>query len=195
LSADAAAGRGYSGLLEWMQKAEQVWKSGQESSLNFADRIDYHGGLSNQFPIARDRVVYAASGIQMAACRIDDQTAVIEHALYAMKCSNAAEARYMVCLLNAEEIRSRVETMQAKGQWGARHFDKVMFNLPIPIFDPKSSLHEELAEAGDEAEHLASAIVFPDGIKFQRARKIVRDELSVSGVSRRIDKLVARLLD
>jgi N-6 DNA Methylase len=195
LSADAAAGRGYSGLLEWMQKAEQVWNSGQESSLNFAERVDYHGGLSNQFPIAINRVVYAASGIQMAACRIDDQTAVIEHALYSMECSNAAEARYLVCLLNAEEIRLRVESMQAKGQWGARHFDKVMFNLPIPIFDPKSGLHVELAEAGDEAEHLVASIIFPDDVKFQRARKMVREALAVSGVSQRIGKLVARLLD
>jgi hypothetical protein len=38
-------------------------------------------------------------------------------------------------------------------------------------------------------------VVLPEGIKFQRARKMVRDALAESGLSQRIDALVARLLD
>ena len=85
--------------------------------------------------------------------------------------------------------------MQSRGQWGARHFDKVMFNLPIPHFDPSQSLHNELAGAAAEAEQIASAVELPETVKFQRARKLIRDALTDSGVAPRIDELVAQLLD
>ena len=45
------------------------------------------------------------------------------------------EARYLCGILNSEALRSGVEQYQAQGQWGARHFDKYVFNLPIPRFN------------------------------------------------------------
>jgi hypothetical protein len=98
-------------------------------------------------------------------------------------------------LLNSETARSRVAALQARGQWGARHFDKVMFNLPIPLFDPSEALHNDLAAAAGEAEKLAAAFRLPETVKFQRARKLIRDALTESGIAPQIDELVARLLD
>ncbi len=46
-----------------------------------------------------------------------------------------------------------------------------------------------------DAERLAASVVLPEGIKFQQARKWVRDALTEAGISPRIDDLVARLLD
>ncbi len=85
--------------------------------------------------------------------------------------------------------------MQSRGQWGARHFDKVMFNLPIPLFTPAGQLHSELVAAAAEAERIAAALELPETVKFQRARKLVRDTLTEAGIAPRIDQLVARLLD
>jgi hypothetical protein len=85
--------------------------------------------------------------------------------------------------------------MQSRGQWGARDFDKVMFNLPIPQFDPSTPLHNELAAAAVEAERVAAAFELPETVKFQRARKLIRDALTESGIAPEIDRLVARLLD
>ncbi|MGB8527980.1 MAG: hypothetical protein WCD75_14290 [Rhodoplanes sp.] len=65
----------------------------------------------------------------------------------------------------------------------------------IPRFDPGNSLHAELAAAAREAEVAAAAVPLPEGVKFQRARKIVRDALAKAGIAPRIDALVARLLD
>jgi hypothetical protein len=70
-----------------------------------------------------------------------------------------------------------------------------MFTLPIPRFDETVPLHAELAAAGRDAENLAASAALPEGVKFQRARKIVRDALTEAGISIRIDRLVARLLD
>ncbi len=70
-----------------------------------------------------------------------------------------------------------------------------MFNLPIPRFDAAIGLHNELAAAAAEAERIAAAVELPETVKFQRARKLVRDALTEAGVAPRIDALVARLLD
>jgi N-6 DNA Methylase len=195
LNSKGAADRGHSGLVGWMQKAEKVWSDNQEATMTFAQQLDYYGKLSKQFPLAEARVVYAASGTLMAASRVANNAIVIEHALYYMNCAAQNEALYLCSLFNSEEIRKRIEKAQARGQWGARHFDKVMFTLPIPLFNEKLSLHRDLASAAEEAEQVATSVAFTDGIKFQRARKLVRDALLEAGVSKKTDKLVAQLLD
>jgi len=84
---------------------------------------------------------------------------------------------------------------QSRGQWGARHFDKVVFNLPIPRYDAKIKLHRDLADAAAKAERVAAAVALPEGVKFQRARSLVRAALQEAGLAAAIDALVARLLD
>jgi hypothetical protein len=127
-------------------------------------------------------------------CLVHDE-AVIDHMLYRASPRNESEGYYLTAILNSETARARVAAMQARGQWGARHFDKVMFNLPIPRFDASESLHNELAAAAAEAERIAAAFELPETVKFQRARKLIRDALTESGIAPHIDGLVARLLD
>ena len=86
-------------------------------------------------------------------------------------------------------------SLQSRGQWGARDFDKVMFTLAIPRFDATVPLHNDLAAAAAEAERIAAALELPETVKFQRARKLVRDALTKSGIAPQIDEFVARLLD
>jgi hypothetical protein len=97
--------------------------------------------------------------------------------------------------LNSETARARVEQYQSRGQFGARDFDKVIFNLPIPRFDPAIPLHLSLADAARQAEALAAAVELPESVKFQRARAMVRAALAEAGLAQQIDRLVAELLD
>jgi hypothetical protein len=196
LDAEAAANRGCSGLHGWMAVAEAIWNENSESaSMTLIDRWNYHNELGAQFPIPRLRVVYAASGTIPAACLLRGSEAVIEHAIYWAQVSSESEGQYLTALLNSETSRARVAAMQARGQWGARHFDKVMFNLPIPLFDASVPLHNQIAAAGAQAERIAGAFELPETVKFQRARKLIRDALTETGIAPRIDELVARLLD
>jgi hypothetical protein len=71
----------------------------------------------------------------------------------------------------------------------------VKFNLPIPRFDAKIGLHRDLTAAAKQAEEIAAGVALPEGVKFRRARKMVRDALADAGVAARIDAMVARLLD
>ena len=195
--AATALNRGYDHLFKWMKKAEAIWNTdrseGGDMLLN--QRWNYHNGLTNQFPTPVVRVLFAASGTVPAACIVTEIETVIEHGLYWARAVSLAEARYLTAILNSETARERVEKYQARGQWGARHFDKVIFNLPIPVYEHKRKVHRDLAAAAERAETVAAAVALPEGVKFQRARSIIRAALVKDGVAGEIDALVAGLLD
>jgi hypothetical protein len=162
--------------------------------MKLVDRWNYHNELGAQFPIPRLRIVYAKAGTLPAACLVRSE-AIIDHMLYWAAPGSESEGLYLTAILNSETSRSRVAEMQSRGQFGARHFDKVMFTLPIPRFSATESLHTDLAAAAAEAERIAAAFALPANVKFQRARKLIRDALTELGVAAQIDDLVARLLD
>lgn len=193
-SSEAAANRGLAALATWLDRIERVWREHGKGNRELAEQFDYIGQLSAQFPIAPLRVVYAKAGSQPAACIIRDERAVIDHKLYWAKPGSEHEAQYLCALLNSETARARAEQYQSRGQFGARDFDKVIWNLPIPTFNPKNKLHLALAKAGATAEAAAKLVELVEGEKFQRARKRVRDALIVNGVAGEIEKLVEKLL-
>lgn len=195
LDAEAALNYGFDGLFDWMKKAEKIWNANAESGdMTLVGRWNYHNELGAQFPLPKLRVVYAASGTQPTAAIMRNGASVAEHKLYWSAPASEGEARYLCAILNSETTRSRAEQWQSRGQWGARDFDKVVFNLPIPRFDAKNPLHVALAKAAAKAEKIAAALLLPDGVKFQRARRLVREALAEAGVAREIDLLVAELL-
>jgi hypothetical protein len=195
LDAKAAANRGFTGLNGWMTAAEKVWKANAESGdMTLVERWNYHNELGAQFPAKKLRVVYAASGTLPAACIVRDSS-VVEHKLYWAAFASEEEAHFLGAIFNSETARSRTAVYQSRGQWGARDFDKVIFNLPIPRFDEKNKLHRDLAEAAEKAEAVAAKVALPDKVKFQQARRIVRDALTEAKIAKKIDALVAKLLD
>ena len=101
----------------------------------------------------------------------------------------------MLAILNSETAREKAAKYQARGQFGARHFDKVVFNLPIPRFDRSNRLHAQLAMTAGRAERIVAEFELPERVKFRRARGLVRAALEEAGVSQRIDELVMNLLD
>jgi hypothetical protein len=199
LDSEAAANpqRGFDKLAGWLRAAEATWDAhkADATKLSWSDQQNYNGKLSAQFPIAPLRVVYSKAGTLPAACVIRDERAVIDHKLYWLKPIGEEEASYLVAILNSEAARFRAERYQSRGQFGARDFDKVMFNLPIPLFSASEILHRELSDAGAKAEEVAREVRLVEGEKFQRARKRVREALAEEGVGDEIEKLVEKLLD
>ena len=197
LSADAAGmpHRGHHKLARWMAAAEDAWTThGVGNGMTLIERWNYQRGLSNQFPVPPLRVVYAASGTQPAACVLRDDRAVVEHKLYWAKPDSEEEANYLVTILNSETTRAAAAGYQSRGQFGARDFDKVIWNLPIPRYDRKVKLHRDLAAAGARAEAVARNVELVEGEKFVRARQRVRRQLTADGIADEIEKLVGKLL-
>ncbi len=194
IDAMGAADRGYQGILRWMRAAEKVWDTYAYSKMTLIERWNYHNELGAQFPISDLRVVYAKAGSLPASTIVRHGSAVIDHMLYWFAPETENEAYYLTAVLNSEVVRQQIAGIQAVGQFGARHFDKVMFTLPIPRFEPLNELHRTLASLGAKAEALSAQVVLDEGVKFQRARKLVRNALIEDGVSEEMDNAIRELL-
>ena len=193
LDAQAAQQAGYPYLAAWLTEAERLWDTHGAGRMSFGEQLDYFGKLRAQFPEPSVRVICAASGTLPAASILSDRQAVLEHALY-WAATSKREAQYLAAILNSEAARSRVAAMQARGQWGARHFDKLMFELPIPLFNVNDPLHRALAAAAQRAARVAANVPLKEGIYFVTARKHIRTALHDDGIAQEIEELVTRLL-
>jgi hypothetical protein len=140
------------------------------------------------------RIVYAASGTLPAAAVLRDPGTVVEHKLY-WAAAEENEAYYLAAILNSEAARSRVAHLQSRGQWGARDFDKVIFELPIPAYEPSTALHQQLAATARLAEKVAESVTLSPGMHFVRMRSMVREALLADGVGQKVEVLVVTLLD
>ena len=96
-------------------------------------------------------------------------------------------------MLTSETARRRVAPLQARGQWGARDFDKVMWTLPIAEFDAANPLHAAIAVAGLRAEAVAAAVPLKEGVYFVTARRRIREALAEDGVAGEIDQAGGRI--
>ena len=191
----AAAGRaGFPDLAAWLTNASRLWEAHKEDSLTFIEQIDYFGKLTAQFPPPSLRVVYSKAGTLMVAALVTDATAVIDHKLYWAAVESQAEAHYLIAVLTSETARRRVAPLQARGQWGPRDFDKVMWTLPIAEFDSANPLHAAIAKAGRRAEAVAATVPLKEGVYFTTARRQIREALAEDGVAGEIDRLVEELL-
>ncbi|MGO9181216.1 MAG: hypothetical protein ACLQHS_18465 [Candidatus Limnocylindrales bacterium] len=194
LDYDVARAAAHLHLSRWLAEVEERWtEHGKRSAEPLVPRLDFFGQLSAQMPGAPVRVVYGASGTWPAAAIVRDSRAIVEHKLY-WAAAGEDEARYLEAILNSETARAAAAHRQSRGQWGARDFDKVMLDLPIPAFTPDDALHAQLVGVARDAEAVAAAVELPPALNFIRARAIVRTALERDGVAARLEALVGRVL-
>ncbi|WBB49782.1 N-6 DNA methylase [Verrucosispora sp. WMMA2044] len=186
----------YPGLGPWWAEVEKIWdahKSEGDSSA-LLERLDYHGQLASQLPAAGHRVLYSKAGNTLAAARISNPEIVIDHMLYWAAASSLEEARYLTAILNSTTVLERVKPLQALGLFGTRHFDKAVFSVPIPTYDAEDPSHVLLATLAAEAERVAQDMDLEHARDFKAARRLIRESLAESGLARRIDETVARVV-
>ena len=158
-----------------------------------SERLDYRRGLSQQFPAPAHRVVYSASGMYLAAAIVSDPMAVIEHKLYWAAVSGIDEARYLTAILNSDALTQLVRPLQARGEHNPRDFDKYVFRLPIPLYNPGDEDHRNLVTLAERAEEAAAAVELP-AVSFQAQRRRIREALAGDGVGAAINELTTALL-
>lgn len=194
MDAGKAARRGYPSLARWLGRAQELWNEKGRGRRSLLQQYDYFRQLSCQFPITPIRVVYTKAGSNLAAAKVEVAEALVENSLYWADAKTVSEAYYLCGVLNSETLRSEVEGYQAQGQWGPRHFDKYVFNVPIPRFDNEDLLHTRLADAARTAETVANDVYLTEGENFRRTRKRIRDALAEHGIAARLEELVTELL-
>ena len=195
IDAAAARARGYARLASWLRQVEALWEAHKPQAMSHKERLDYHRELSAQFPLAPIRIVYTASGANLAAAIVQNEEAIIEHNLYWAATDSLLEAHYLCGLLNCQTLCGRVSKFQSQGQWGARHFDKYVFRLPIPRFDEGIELHRNIAAASEVAMQIAAEVPEISGEHFTRIRRRIRIALADHGVAKELERLVLEFFD
>jgi SAM-dependent methyltransferase len=185
----------YPGLAGWWRDAEAIWLQNRSSDKRtLIEQLDYMGQLSAQLPIARWRVAYTASGNSLAAVVIQNHLGVVEHSLYWAPAATREEAQYLAAILNAPSLNDLVRPYQSVGAFGPRHFDKYVWQSPIPPFDSDRVLHRRLVELAAAAEGVAGGVELLPTVSFQAARRLIRQELVNAGIASALDEAVAQLL-
>lgn len=182
-------------LSQWWREATDLWEENRSaaSKISLWEQIDYQGKLTRQLGAPAQRVVYSKAGTKLAAARLNDPQAVIDHKLYWIPARNIDEARYLTAILNAPITTETVAGYQSRGLFGARDFDTYVWRLPIPTFDATNELHEQLVSLAQQAEG-AAAQADLGGMGFQKARKVVRTALADQGIQAKLNDSVTQLL-
>jgi len=212
LDSEEAKRRGYSGLKEWLIRAEKVWKEKRKEKaikMNIYQRLDYSRGLTNQSSKKKYKILYNTSGTYLVACLMKNeptkvkinssfleiQGVVGESTTYWFDTNNREEGLFITAMLNAPIIDALIKPMQSRGLWGERHIHKKVLELPLPKFNPKNKTHMKLVDLSNDAEDKASKIINELEAKYSSIGKI--RQLVKAGLSEeilKIDKIVRELI-
>lgn len=178
----------------WWGRAETEWAKHNKlgGGLALIDQVNYRHSLEAQFPLLGHRVIYTASGARLAAARLANADCLVDYTLYWAAVGSADEARYLTAVLNSDVVAERVRPLQSVGQFGPRHFDKYVWTLDIPEYQPADPVHAGLASAAAAAEATVAALALP--ARFQAARKVARAAVAGTPAASEIEALAAELL-
>lgn len=183
-------------LDSWWSTAEQLWAgNAKKDSGTLADRLDYMGQFSAQLDVQQPyKVVYPKSGNRLVAAIVTNTQAVIDHSMYWAPAENLSEARYLQAILNSTMLLDRVRPLQTLGLFGARHFDKYVFMVPFPAFDPSNPDHADVVRLAEKAEGIAAKVDIDGARTFQAARRLIDAELVAHGVTAEMEALMEKVL-
>lgn len=200
LSARHAIERGYRHLADWLYDAETKWNATSNKDSNgvprmtLAERADHMRNLSIQGGPPNIRVAYTKAGTRLSAAVIPADASVVDHMAYWAPVRSPAEADYLAAIINSEFVLVRVADLQVHGQKDKRHFDNLVWTLPIPEYDATDPLHRDLAAAAAQAEQVAAAVDLAPHNHFTAKRRAIREALAAHGIAAEIESLVAALL-
>jgi hypothetical protein len=120
---------------------------------------------------------------------------VIDHKLYWATVASIDEARYLTAILNSGALTALVSPLQSRGEHNPRDFDKYVWRLPIPLYEPTNELHGLLVEHAARAEAIAADTDVGGIHTFQAQRRRVREALEVARLGHELDELVKALIE
>ena len=198
MDAFMAERRGITHLSAYLEKVEKLWDKHGKGTMSFKNRINYQKLLENQFPISELRVVYTASGTHAAAVLLEEPKGIIDTSLYWTTVKNQDEGLYLEGILNSDSLVEKIRSLQAQGQWGARHFHRHLLKPYFPIYDSKEKLHLDIVQHTKKLKLIAQNVDLDSSWGFIKARQTIKKRiksLSQGKVWKNLNHLVSQLLD
>ena len=183
-------------------EADKLWKEnkgkGKRNPDSLLDRINFNSALRKQLPITLGKtdqlqVVYNKAGQHVRAARCNRSKIVVEHACYWWNADSEEEARYLICLLNAQCLQDAYRECRNSDRDFETH---IWGGVPIPCYDPSNNDHLELSNLCLETENLAAKILRDLDLsnKQEKLSRQIKGALKESGISDRIDEAARKVL-
>ena len=195
----------------WEKAAEMYRKAHEGQAIeDLYRRLNHQKALTTQLEYLQGaiagrgaiRLAYTSAG-RPTATVIKDHHALLENALFQTVCRSEAEAYYVVAIINSDALAKSAETFMPRGLFGAWHFHKHGWKLPIPRYDADDPLHGQIGELGAAAEQECRQLIAPSAVMSQpagdaqsrAARRLLRHEWQPnSATAQAIEVTVAQLL-
>ena len=195
----------------WERAAEMYRKAHEGQAIeDLYQRLNHQKTLTSQLDYLQAaitnggaiRMAYTSAG-RPTATIIRDNHAVLENALFQTVCKSEPEAYYLIAIINSNALAAAAGTFMPKGLFGARHFHKHGWKLPIPLYNTDEPLHVQLSELGLTAEKECRALITQSDImsrpagdaQSRTARRLLRHEWQpTSATAQDIEAAVAQLL-
>lgn len=186
----------YPGLADWWGKGEALWENNRTKKcrLSLLQQLDFHNKMSKQFPATRERVVYTASGMHLAAARLSDKRAVMNNSLYWANVASVKEAHFMCAILNSAKMTELVRPFMSYGK-DERHFDLFVWRVPVPKFDQHDETHKKLVKLAQTLETEIADFTIDTKKHFASGRRKVREHIESSVAGREIEEIVTEMLE
>ena len=200
LTSVSAEAHGHRGLAAWLRDAEGKWNENSNRNTDGTRRVSLAQSLNHLQKLTAQnvkspiRILYPASGTRLSACWIEDDDVLVDKNAYWSVANSIEEAAYVTAIVNSEIVLHRVRDLQPVGQRDPRHFDNLVWTLPIPEFDAGEVLHTDIAAAALRAAEIASHVELPAEAHFTAKRRMIRLALTEDGVAVEIERLIDALL-
>lgn len=190
---------------DWVATAERIWeKRRSDKEQTLYDRLNYDSLLTSQSPTQRFVVLYNRSATNLTAAYVAAnefekigslpiQGFVTDFVMYRYYADSEEHALYLTGILNSRVVNEAIKPWQTQGLKGERDIARRPFEVcPIPLFDPKNSLHRQILLVARSARQKMcnwTSMIEGNAAQARRAAKVVvRPELD------KLDGLVAQLL-
>ena len=194
MNALEAENKGYTNLSNYLERIESLWQQYGTKKMTFKRRINYDGLLENQFPISKLKIVYTASGTNVAAVLLEDPEGIIDHKLYWFDVSNKNEGLYLEGVLNSSCLMDKIRDLQSQGQFGPRDIHRHILKPSIPNYNSKKQLHNNIVSHTKEIRKIVYSIKIDPSCYFITARTKIRNEIQKLQIWDQLNQLVETLL-
>lgn len=164
----------------WMKKCERLWSSRRtgKSPKTLRGRVDYNRAITAQNPRKKIVVLYNRSGREYLASCIVPPGVIGQHGGFVSDSGSyyyypktMDEAKYLCAALNSPFLFAQVRSIKA-----ARDIHRSVWNIPIPLYDPKNAHHQRLVKLYDRCHSIVSS-GGPPALTRRGATALLKDEL------------------
>jgi hypothetical protein len=120
--------------------------------MSLYDRLDFQRGIVDQDINKRFLVLYTASSKDANSVIFDrnnyKKEFIIESKTYWFATDDFEEANYLCSFLNCSYTNKLIKAFQSRGLFGVRDVHKKILEIPLPQYNKRIELHNELALLG-----------------------------------------------